>query len=506
MLCFRLIFILLAAFTISSTNISVIESSPLIQAQPWGHDALLPLLANIASTNNPLYLNGNMFATGTIIGLFLVAILFSALAYFTTRDSRYGHLAWYLVSSVTLVTAIDLRSSLILPSDIAQTLDTVIPSIIAIALFCGICYCYISLKRKASPNIDSRQLKWPRIGLLFLCLTLLILPTDIANVLSIGGIIATLSVVILILSKMTYQRRPNSRYFLLSWILIVPVVSIATLNIFGLAPIKEPTLTLLRLAVCGQALIFCLLIVQSFFADRKRLIDKKNQLTRQLLNLKTESNLERQHEEEQQLHLETLINERTFELNMTLRELQETNNRLQQQSTIDPLTAVKNRKFFDSRYQAELRLSRRQQSPLSILIIDADKFKQVNDNYGHFVGDQVLKVVAQLISGILKRPNDYVCRYGGEEFAVLLPHTDSNGAAKVAEMIREKIANTSINADSHQLEVTVSIGVSTIIVESDNHPEALFCAADKALYKAKSLGRNRVIVDNESITALLTKK
>ena len=187
-----------------------------------------------------------------------------------------------------------------------------------------------------------------------------------------------------------------------------------------------------------------------------------------------------------------MVQERTLELEITLRELNEVNQKLTEQNTIDSLTGVKNRSVFDRRLIAEGRISRRQQTPMALLMLDIDKFKNINDQYGHLAGDHTLQIIAQSLSENLKRPTDLVSRFGGEEFAIILPNTDEDGAIQVAEIIRKAIEVLTIKWDSHDIPLTVSIGISVAIVDSDDHPTILLDQADKALYQAKRGGRNKV--------------
>ncbi|MBB1382242.1 GGDEF domain-containing protein, partial [Shewanella sp. SR41-2] len=153
---------------------------------------------------------------------------------------------------------------------------------------------------------------------------------------------------------------------------------------------------------------------------------------------------------------------------------------------------VKNRSAFDRRLIAEGRISRRQQTPMSLLMIDIDKFKNINDQYGHLSGDYTIKMIANTLCEYVKRPTDLVSRFGGEEFAIILPCTDIEGALLVAEQIRQAISELTIVNNGHTIPLTVSIGVSETIIESDEHPMLLLEQADKALYKAKRSGRNKV--------------
>ena len=190
--------------------------------------------------------------------------------------------------------------------------------------------------------------------------------------------------------------------------------------------------------------------------------------------------------------LEQMVQERTLELEITLRELHEVNQKLTEQNTIDSLTGVKNRNAFDRRLIAEGRISRRQQTPMALLMIDIDKFKNINDQYGHLTGDYSIKMIAHTLTEFLKRPTDLVSRFGGEEFAIILPSTDSEGALLVAEQIRQAISEQDITHNGQHIPLTVSIGVSADIIDSDEHPMLLLEQADKALYQAKRSGRNKV--------------
>ncbi|WP_299805345.1 diguanylate cyclase [uncultured Shewanella sp.] len=190
--------------------------------------------------------------------------------------------------------------------------------------------------------------------------------------------------------------------------------------------------------------------------------------------------------------LSQMVQERTLELEIALRELNEANQKLTEQTRIDSLTGVKNRASFDKRIIAEGRISRRQQTPLSVLMLDIDRFKLINDSYGHLAGDQALRVIADKLKETLKRPTDLVSRFGGEEFAIILPNTDKIGAQQVAETVRKVISELPISWGENRIPLTVSIGVSSEIITSEEHTTLLLEQADKALYQAKNDGRNRV--------------
>ncbi len=168
----------------------------------------------------------------------------------------------------------------------------------------------------------------------------------------------------------------------------------------------------------------------------------------------------------------------------------------------DKLTGLRNRRLFDQRLTEEIAHATRNAKPLSLLMIDIDNFKRVNDTHGHVGGDRVLQTLGHVLSGQLWKV-DLAARYGGEEFAVILPQTDFRAATNVAERIRRSIEETTIPMpDKHSIGVTVSVGVACFPRCGDN-PESLIEHADQALYTAKKEGKNRVCLYRHILKAEL---
>ena len=188
--------------------------------------------------------------------------------------------------------------------------------------------------------------------------------------------------------------------------------------------------------------------------------------------------------------LEDSIQQRTLELQITLTELADKNKLLEQQNTRDALTGVRNRAFFDQKINAEIKRSRRERSTLGLLMIDIDHFKSINDNYGHLVGDLVIKEVANRLQQELKRSTDYLCRYGGEEFAIILPNTDTEGAMLLAEQLRLCLNASPVQHEELQLSISASIGCYAAVAQISSISSDYIQAADIALYQAKEKGRN----------------
>ncbi len=175
-----------------------------------------------------------------------------------------------------------------------------------------------------------------------------------------------------------------------------------------------------------------------------------------------------------------------------LESLQQTNIRLQQQNIIDDLAKIANRRHFDEILEKEWLRAKRIRTSLALLMIDIDFFKQYNDTFGHLKGDECLKRIAMVLSNNLNRPGDFVARFGGEEFCILIPDTDMDGAIIFAEKVHSAVVALKIdNPDSVvSKHLTISIGVAAIVPKHDDSYMDLIYTSDKALYKAKSDGRN----------------
>ncbi|MCK5913041.1 MAG: GGDEF domain-containing protein, partial [Desulfuromusa sp.] len=169
---------------------------------------------------------------------------------------------------------------------------------------------------------------------------------------------------------------------------------------------------------------------------------------------------------------------------------------LEHESTTDPLMGICNRRYMEKRLHGEFQRAKRYRHHLSIIMIDIDHFKKINDDWGHQVGDTVLKKLAELIVKTV-RESDVVCRYGGEELLVILPHTEGKAAKIVAENLRLEIEKAKIvtednGSEGNTVQVTASFGVTSLCTEIDS-VHFLLGQADKALYFAKKLGRNKTV-------------
>jgi diguanylate cyclase (GGDEF)-like protein len=160
---------------------------------------------------------------------------------------------------------------------------------------------------------------------------------------------------------------------------------------------------------------------------------------------------------------------------------------------IDGLTGLHNRRYFDERFASELQRARRNDTSLALALIDVDYFKRYNDRYGHQSGDDCLRAVAVALRTVLKRPGDVVCRYGGEEFACLLPETDVQGAHVVAEQLQQAVRTLGVAHDSSDAAqvVTISQGIVVGVPGAHDDTMIMLTRVDTELYRAKKAGRDR---------------
>jgi diguanylate cyclase (GGDEF)-like protein len=176
---------------------------------------------------------------------------------------------------------------------------------------------------------------------------------------------------------------------------------------------------------------------------------------------------------------------------------EEINSQLIELASLDDLTGIMNRRVFDLGLKREYANAKRYQKELSIIAMDIDNFKEINDQYGHFFGDLVLKMFTKEVSSLL-REGDLFGRWGGDEFTVLLPQTGAEAAVRVAEKIRLAVKNISVKTDDETITCSVSLGVSSFINDDEDVLE-LVERADKALYEAKATGRDRSVLHDQKL-------
>lgn len=269
-----------------------------------------------------------------------------------------------------------------------------------------------------------------------------------------------------------------ARYYVIGQTAVIVSVLFTGLTSQELVPLYHLT---------GEVMKWCLITELMFFSFG--LADLINNEKRRGEKALRESNRARQALLTSQIklneHLDALVKEQT-------RELEETHRQLHDLSGKDELTGLRNRRYFNKLFPKEYHRAFRENAPISLLVLDIDYFKQLNDNHGHAFGDIVLSKFGKLLQSVTSHLPDFAIRYGGEEFIILLPSTSLSGALDLAESVRHQVEHTRITHHHITLQITVSIGVASDLPGSPDGQDALLRRADELLYQAKQNGRNRV--------------
>lgn len=264
-------------------------------------------------------------------------------------------------------------------------------------------------------------------------------------------------------------------FYVLAWTPLLLGYLLLALSKLGYLPRTSLTETAAQIGVALEVILLSFALAYRINLERqKRLEAQKRAL---LMERKANVTLEKR------------VQERTDEL-------ERANEQLKAISLTDGLTRIANRRRFDEKLEDEWKRAQRHGHPVSLLMLDIDHFKRVNDELGHLVGDDCLTEVAALCAAEVQRSGDLLARYGGEEFSILLPATPEEGAVRVAERVRQAVARSPVHSGERvaPVNLTISVGVACLVPDPDTEPQELIRQADEALYAAKESGRNRVMV------------
>ncbi|HET6602875.1 MAG TPA: diguanylate cyclase [Xanthomonadaceae bacterium] len=286
---------------------------------------------------------------------------------------------------------------------------------------------------------------------------------------------------ILVCAIACLRRYRPARFFLLAWtMLLIGTVVYASVSL-GLLPKMFLTEYAMQLGASAEMILLS-------FALAYR------------LNLLKAENVRIQHEAS--ARLAERVEERTRDLASALARLEDANRQLQDYSRRDGLTGAYNRRHFEVLLRQHLAQAAAHGQPLSLLMIDVDHFKPINDRYGHLLGDDCLRAMANACTQLLALSQGVFARYGGEEFAVLLPGYTADAAVDLAEKLRREVAAQRVVSNGDSIALTISVGVAEQVPDGppgNGEADALVSAADAALYRAKSLGRNCVVRADEDL-------
>lgn len=411
------------------------------------------------------------YALGLYYGVLVAMLIYNLLIYLSIREISYFNYLHYLGGYILFQMTLNGLAFEYLWPNSPRWGSTAVPALICFALMGMLNFSRTFLNLESHMPRAERLTRYHGYVLGLIAVVSLFTSYGLATKLSVSNSLVAALEIFAIGCISLFKGVRQARYFMLAWTVLLVGIALYALKTFGMVPNTPLTEYGLQIGSALEAILLSFALAQR-------------------MTILKEENARIQAEANQQL--EQRVAQRTQELDEALKSLSAANAALQATSLIDGLTGIKNRKHFDAEITNEIKRSSRGQKMLSLLLIDIDHFKQVNDQYGHLAGDACLRAVAATVHACLRRPADEVARYGGEEFVVLLPNTDHAGGMLMAEKIRQAVEAMRFEFEGRHIPITISLGCSTVLPDRGCASQALIAAADAALYQAKHSGRNRV--------------
>lgn len=416
--------------------------------------------------------NNTNIIQGLYFGAMLVIAVYNLLIYSVVWERSYLFYVMFVVSLPLFVASISGQAYHFLWPESVVWHDHTIPFFLSMAFGSSALFARRFLRVKTWSSTFNCILN----GIAFAAFSCLIVSFFVSYKFSIYFLVplGLLACVVEMMAGIISWRKgvPNARYYVIAWLMFLSGGVMLALNKLGVLPTNFITEYSIQLGSVLEAVLLSFAMAERINEERRLRYaaqDDALQVTRRL------------NEE-----LEQRVQERT-------QELEKLNDQLHELSNTDQLTQLKNRRYMETMMEEEWSRCRRYKHDFSIMMMDVDFFKNVNDKYGHPAGDACLQQVAERIKSCIRWPCDQLARYGGEEFCLILPETSKAGAEVVAERIRHAVESDPIIADDQTFSVTLSIGVCVSDAQQGEVAEALK-SADLALYQSKEQGRNRVTV------------
>jgi diguanylate cyclase (GGDEF)-like protein len=423
---------------------------------------------------------------GVYYGIVLVMALYNFFLYLRQRDSVYAFYVIYVITFVIVQLGLTGFSYQFVWSNAAEWNTRSVAVFTPLVVISCIMFSINFLDLKDSYPSVCRSLYLQAFAGLIVSGLALVVPYSQVIRLAAGLAIFTSIFLLCVSYLITIRTRQKyAVYFSVAWTIFLAGSAIIAMTKFGFMPRTPLTESSAQIGSAIEVILLSFALAERFHDESARRV-KAEQETSRMNNLLIEQ------QRAQNDLLEIQVSERTVALSSALDDVQKLNAELRDLSTTDQLTGIRNRRYFDELFDIEFKRSQRNQTAIGLLLIDIDNFKNVNDIYGHLVGDKCLREISQAIVGQVRSPPDLVCRYGGEELAIVLPETHCKGVSALAERIRHGIQALEIESEGARVTVTVSIGYAATTPTQQDNLQALIKCVDDALYQAKEGGRNRV--------------
>ena len=414
------------------------------------------------------------FMQGLYYGAMLIIAIYNLLLFMALRDRSYFYYVCFIVSiPLFWASATGQAYRFLWP-------DLVTWNQISVSLFLTCSNMFAGLFTRNFLELQKISFALDRLILSLIMIDIVMLGVSIFLPYKVSiAIMLPLSILHIVVYMMagTYawkQKMETARYYVLAWALFLIGAVILNLNKNNLLPNTPLTEYALQIGSAVEAVLLSFALAERINREKRLRFQAQEEI------LSTHKRLNEE--------LEDRVTQRTEELaNLTVK--------LQELSDTDALTTLFNRRYLESVGSSEYKRCQRARQQFAVLMIDIDHFKAINDAYGHDAGDACLQQVSSVIRECAKRPGDIAARFGGEEFCVVLPNTDEDGALSVAEKIRRQVEQVRIfTSDDRQFSVTVSSGIEANVPEPQQDLRHVIKKADTALYQSKKNGRNRVTV------------
>lgn len=419
------------------------------------------------------YSNNLTLTHGLFYGAIAIFSIFNLLLFASSRTTYYFYNAFYMISMGLFLFAMGGFAYQYLWPNLPVMANTAIPLLIALCSLSMNLFGRSFLEVERNRTITSRLLSAQ--SAISVLLLLLVFEIDYTAAIKINTLFALVVIGNLFLIGVSRWRRGcvHAKWYVLSWSLMVLGTCSYALAAFGFLPDFLSHEMTMQGAIGGQIVLLNYAMVQRWRLLNQRLFAV---------------------EHDAKVRLEHQVEERTAQLRSAMADLELANQRLEELTTQDGLTGLNNRRHLDAMFSQLAAEARRSGKPLALALLDADHFKQINDRFGHAFGDTCLATIADVLARNIHRPQDVVARFGGEEFAVLLPDTDEDGAYRVCQKILEDMQQTSVIGESDE-RVTITLSAGIAVLQPGESERRFFERADQALYRAKACGRNRSEID-----------
>ncbi len=436
--------------------------------------------------------NDENLAQGAVIGILLIMVVYNLFVWVSTRDINYLYyicfVASYLMFHMTLT---GYTFAYLWPNAVRWNSFAISTFAASSAVFtCLFTDSFLRLRRFSRPAFYTVRVM--AIFSLVLFASTFVLPYA-WTIRMAAAITLPITMTALFLGYWRWWRGARfARFYCLAWTVILIGIAVLNASKFGWVPINVWTENASQIGIVMMVILLSLTLADRINNDRTLRLNAQAVALGHARQARASQAALIQAKEEANHALEQRVLSRTNDLNATMEQLRLVNERLQLLSTTDSLTQIGNRAFFDGAALTELRRAERQRTAISIILLDIDHFKRINDTFGHPAGDACLRALANMLRPRIDRAGDILARYGGEEFVIALTGVELHGSVAVAEELRIATDRLRVEFDGKPLRFTASFGVVSVVPQTTLNLEELVAAADRALYDAKRNGRNCV--------------